>query len=150
MLSYGYLRDDLVDPSLVRNFLSRLVPGEEVCMISSKVTRPGGRRDMLGITLTPCLQMHSWIASDDAPHGTSVDSNKCDAAAARGEMANRVEPWYGVHYFEESILESDLEKWRNPCLAPVASSLNLPAENKYIPYTLLESGVYVCILWLIH
>jgi hypothetical protein len=38
-------------------------------------------------------QDFSWISSDDATHGQTQSSDQCDASAAWGEKANRVEPW---------------------------------------------------------
>jgi hypothetical protein len=37
VLSYGYIREDEVDIPTLRRFMARMVPGQEVCLVASKV-----------------------------------------------------------------------------------------------------------------
>lgn len=52
---------------------------------------------------------------------------------------------YGVHYYEETIAESDLQLWRSS-MEECLHALRIPDKNVYIPYSLLESDNSTIIL----
>jgi secreted Zn-dependent insulinase-like peptidase len=83
------------------------------------------------VTLPQGCQTFDWISPVDV---ALVDgpAPQCSGEAEFGALANRREPWYGVHFYQRAINHSEAKRFAT------LQSLSLPLPNRFVPRELLD------------